>query len=98
MSALPKSSEVSEHNQAVNSTESSSHLKAAKIVDLSEHMADAFAQLEHPALREVLLESVAAERESIEHIRNSFVNFTAAKHDIRKRRTFFASWQRTKKN
>ena len=96
MSALPKSSEVSNQSQAVSSTqESSSHLKASKIVDLSEHMADAFAQLEHRALREVLLESVAAERESLEHIRNSFLHFTAAKHDIRKRRTFFASWQRT---
>jgi hypothetical protein len=97
MSALPKSNEdVQGTNQAASITQqSSSQLKAARIVDLSEHMADAFEQLEHRALREVLLESVAAEKQSIDYIRDSFQNFTAAKHDIRKRRTFFASWQRT---
>jgi hypothetical protein len=95
------SSNVSREVQATDertsaSHQSSTHLNAhGKVVDLSEHMADAFAQLEHVQLREVLLESVAAERESIAHIRDSFLQFTAAKHELRKRRTFFASWQRT---
>lgn len=79
-----------------DSHDSTTQLKAApRVVDLAEHMTDAFEQLEHPELRAELVASVAAERESLEHIKNAFVRFTSAKHDLDKRRTFFASWQRT---
>lgn len=78
-----------------NTKDSSTRLKAARTIDLTAHMTDAFAQLEHQPLREVLMESVHAERESLDAIRSSFENFTARKHDLDKRRTFFASWQRT---
>jgi hypothetical protein len=81
--------------EAGASNQSATGLKAARIIDLAEHMADAFSQLEHEQLREVLLESVDAEREWTDAIRASFETFTAKKHDLHKRRTFFASWQRT---
>ena len=74
---------------------SATGLKAARARDLTEHMEEAFAQLEHVPLREVLMESVYAERSSLDAIRSSFEKFTTRAHDLEKRRRFFASWQRT---
>ena len=90
--AVPEPSSVP---QAERPKESATGLKVAHPIDLTEHMAEAFAQLEHVALREVLMESVYAERDSLDAIRSSFVTFTGRAHDLDKRRRFFASWQRT---
>jgi hypothetical protein len=64
-------------------------------VRLLHEMEDAFSQLEHAPLREVLIESIAAERESVQAIARSFADFTAKKHSLAIRQTFFASWQKT---
>lgn len=58
-------------------------------------MEDAFNQLEHLPLREVLLDSLKAESDSVRAISDSFVHFLEGEHPTEVRRTFFASWQRT---
>jgi hypothetical protein len=70
-------------------------LGAAGSTSLAAAMTDAFAQLEHPALREVLLHSLVAEQASLDAIQASFAHFTERAQDLDVRRTFFASWQRT---
>lgn len=64
-------------------------------VVLFHEMHDAFGQLDHEPLREVLLSSLEAERESIEAIARSFTGFVARKQSAEIRRRFFASWQKT---
>jgi hypothetical protein len=58
-------------------------------------MQDAYSQLEHEPLRQVLLDSLAAERESIQAIARSFAGFLAGVQELETRRRFFASWQKT---
>jgi hypothetical protein len=62
---------------------------------LIEGMTDAFNQLEHQALRGVLLDSLRTEIESVRTIGESFARFSERKHPSEVRRRFFASWQRT---
>lgn len=62
---------------------------------LFREMEDAFGQLEHVPLREVLLDSMYAERESVQAIASSFERFTEKKQSLAIRQTFFASWQKT---
>jgi hypothetical protein len=58
-------------------------------------MQSAFIQLEHESLKNVLLDTLQAEQDSVSAIDASFQSFTAKKHSLRTRRQFFASWQRT---
>jgi hypothetical protein len=58
-------------------------------------MRDAFGQLDHAPLREVLLESLAAETESVQAIMRGFSGFLEASQSSDIRRRFFASWQKT---
>ncbi|HEY3593097.1 MAG TPA: hypothetical protein VGL13_04465 [Polyangiaceae bacterium] len=62
---------------------------------LFKEMEEAFSQLDHAPLREVLLDSVQAEQESVEAIASSFARFTEKRHSLLIRQTFFASWQKT---
>jgi hypothetical protein len=62
---------------------------------LAAAMSDAFSQLDHVPLRDVLLKSLDQERASLDAIQASFDHFTHKAHDLDVRRTFFASWQRT---
>ena len=58
-------------------------------------MQDAYSQLEHEPLRQVLLDSLAAEKESVQAIARSFGGFLASRQALDIRRQFFASWQKT---
>jgi hypothetical protein len=58
-------------------------------------MRDAFAQLDQKPLRNVLLESLAAETESLQAILRGFSGFLEAIQPSEIRRRFFASWQKT---
>jgi len=58
-------------------------------------MRDAFSQLDHEPLRQVLLDSLAAEKESVQAIARSFGGFLAGSQPIDIRRRFFASYQKT---
>jgi len=58
-------------------------------------MQDAFSQLEHEPLRQVLLDSLAAEKESVQAIARSFAGFLAGTQPLEVRRRFFSSYQRT---
>ena len=58
-------------------------------------MQDAYSQLDHQPLRQVLLDSLAAEKESVQAIARSFGGFLAGTQAIDIRRRFFASWQKT---
>lgn len=58
-------------------------------------MQDAYSQLEHEPLRQVLLDSLAAEKESVQAIARSFGGFLAGTQELDIRRKFFCSWQRT---
>ena len=64
-------------------------------VGLFREMEEAFKQLDHEPLREVLLDSMAAEPEAVEAIASSFERFTQKKYPLEIRQTFFASWQKT---
>lgn len=70
-------------------------VREQKSTNLFIEMEDAFSQLEHKPLREVLLDSVRAEERSVQAIDASFRRFTEKQHSVDVRRTFFASWQRT---
>ena len=78
---------MSTNNVPVSSVSQGNNLKI--------EMAEAFAQLEHEPLRNVLLESVESESESVNVIKESFEHFTEDEHNTDMRRNFFASWQRT---
>jgi hypothetical protein len=58
-------------------------------------MRDAYSQLDHEPLRQVLLDSLNAEKESVQAIARSFGGFLAACQPLDTRRKFFASWQKT---
>ncbi len=58
-------------------------------------MQDAYSQLEHEPLRKVLLDSLAAEKESIQAIARCFGGFLAGPQPLEVRRKFFCSYQRT---
>jgi hypothetical protein len=58
-------------------------------------MKDAFSQLDHQPLKEVLLESLEAERESIKAVARSFSTFLGGRQSPDIRRRFFSSWQKT---
>jgi hypothetical protein len=62
---------------------------------LAAKMRDAFAQLEDAPLRQVLVDSMDAERGALEAIARSFAGFLAGRQPPDVRRRFFASWQRT---
>jgi hypothetical protein len=58
-------------------------------------MRDAYGQLDHEPLRQVLLDSLEAEKESVQAIARSFGSFLAGVQPLDIRRRFFASWQKT---
>jgi len=58
-------------------------------------MHDAYAQLDHQPLRQVLLDSLHAEKEPVLAIARSFGGFLASVQPLEIRRRFFASWQKT---
>lgn len=58
-------------------------------------MQDAFGQLEHAPLRQVLLESMDAEQASMHMIAEGFAGFLERCHPLEIRRQFFCSYQRT---
>jgi hypothetical protein len=58
-------------------------------------MEDAYSQLEDQALREVLLDSLDLEKESVRAIARGFGGFLADCEPTNIRRQFFASWQKT---
>jgi len=91
MSALAKS----DLSSPENGSESGSHLIAKESLALFVEMKDAFSQLDHVPLREVLLESLDAERESIQAIARSFSTFLSGRQSPDIRRRFFSSWQKT---
>jgi hypothetical protein len=62
---------------------------------LCAEMRDAFGQLDHEPLREVLFDSLAAETESMHAIMRSFSGFLEGIQPSDIRRRFFASWQKT---
>lgn len=62
---------------------------------LNVRMRDAFDQLDHERLRDVLVESLDAEQAAVHVIANSFDGFLAGCQAPDIRRRFFASWQRT---
>jgi hypothetical protein len=62
---------------------------------LIEEMRDAFGQLDHEPLRNVLFESLAAETESMQAILRGFSGFLEGCQPLDIRRRFFASWQKT---
>jgi hypothetical protein len=64
-------------------------------VTLFTEMRDAYSQLDHEPLREVLMDSLYAEKESIGAIARSFDGFLAGRQAPDVRRRFFASWQKT---
>ncbi len=70
-------------------------IKANGDATLFHEMHDAFGQLEHEPLRQVLLDSLAAEKESIQAISRSFAGFLADRQAPDVRRRFFSSWQKT---
>lgn len=71
------------------------HAASAGDATLFTEMKDAFSQLDHEPLREVLLDSLDAEKESISAIARSFAGFLAGRQAPDIRRRFFASWQKT---
>lgn len=58
-------------------------------------MQDAFSQLDHEPLRQALLDSLAAEKESVQAIAQSFADFLAGSQPLDVRRRFFSSYQKT---
>jgi len=58
-------------------------------------MQDAFNQLDHEPLRRVLLDSLEAEKQSMQAIARSFGHFLAGIQPLEIRRRFFASYQKT---
>jgi hypothetical protein len=64
-------------------------------VVLIEEMRDAFGQLDHEPLRNVLFESLAAETESMQAILRGFSGFLEGCQPLDIGRRFFASWQKT---
>lgn len=58
-------------------------------------MHDAYSQLDHAPLRQVLLDSMIAEKESVQAIARGFAGFLAGVQPIDTRRRFFCSWQKT---
>jgi len=58
-------------------------------------MQDAYSQLDHQPLRQVLLDSLYAEKDSIQAIARSFGRFLAGIQPLDTRRRFFVSWQKT---
>jgi hypothetical protein len=81
----------------------SSVAKPSPVLDLASNgdaslfleMRDAFSQLDHEPLRQVLIESLEAEKESVQAIARSFGGFLAGKQPLEIRRRFFASYQKT---
>ena len=81
----------------------SSVAKPSPVLDLASNgdaslfleMRDAFSQLEHEPLRQVLLDSLAAEKESVQAIARSFGGFLAGSQPLDIRRRFFSSYQKT---
>lgn len=63
--------------------------------NLFSEMEDAFSQLKHMPLRQLLLDSLQTEQDSVHAIANSFERITAQKQPLQIRRQFFSSWQRT---
>ncbi|WP_437616384.1 hypothetical protein WMF20_21375 [Sorangium sp. So ce834] len=70
-------------------------VKEQESTNLFVEMEDAFSQLEHKPLRDVLLDSVRAEERAVQAINASFRRFTEKQYSVDALRTFFASWQRT---
>jgi hypothetical protein len=64
-------------------------------VSLFTEMHEAYGQLEHEPLRDALLESLEAERESVQAIARGFAGFVQSRQAVDIRRRFFASWQKT---
>ena len=62
---------------------------------LNVRMREAFDQLDHARLRDVLIESLDAEQAAVHVIAHSFDGFLAGCQAPDIRRRFFASWQRT---
>jgi len=62
---------------------------------LVREMRDAFSQLDHEPLRQVLLDSMDAERPALRAVARGFGGFLARCQAPEVRRRFFASWQKT---
>ncbi|HMJ13132.1 MAG TPA: hypothetical protein VK524_17045 [Polyangiaceae bacterium] len=74
---------------------SGTHRVARMETSLRHGMRDAFAQLDHEPLRNMLLESLELEQGAMRTIHDSFAAFLRSKHAPEVRRRFFSSWQRT---
>ncbi|MGC4090073.1 MAG: hypothetical protein QM756_19765 [Polyangiaceae bacterium] len=82
-------------NVPQDSFESGAHPIAKDGVMLFVEMKEAFSQLDHEPLKEVLLDSLDAERESILAVAHGFSSFLRGAQPLEGRRRFFSSWQKT---